>query len=95
MCEPTTVTKKVCKTVPETVCETQCVPGKWVWASVPVYECVLDPCTCSHVRKQVGTRRERVREPNQTVTRQVTRNKTVVEEVQETLRARGLSLRAE
>ena len=82
--ETVTCNRAVVKLVPETVCETVCVPGGLVWRSVPKYECAFDPCTCCTCQKQVGTTRKLVREPSSTVTRQVTRNKTVVEEIPET-----------
>jgi hypothetical protein len=82
--ETITCNRLVTKVVPETVCENVCVRGHLAWKEVPKYECSFDPCTCSIAQKQVGTVRRLVREPAQTVTRQVTRDKTIVEQVPET-----------
>ena len=70
--------------MPETVSETVCVPGRIVWRDVPLYECTFDPCTCTTCQKQIGTERKLIREPAHSITQQVTRNKTVVEQVPET-----------
>jgi len=51
VCEPVCTTKAVCKTVPETACETVCVKGRLRLARVPVYECAIDPCSCTTVQK--------------------------------------------
>src|SRR5205807_596832 len=64
--------------------ETVCVPGRLTWKSVPTYSCEFDPCTCTHVQKQTGCRKHLVREAAHTEQRQVTRNRTVTEQVQET-----------
>ncbi|AWM36085.1 hypothetical protein C1280_03040 [Gemmata obscuriglobus] len=85
VCEPQCVTKCVTKCVPEAVCETVCVPGKLTWECVPVYKCEFDPCTCTTVQKQVGTKKKLVRSPATTETRQVTRSRKVTEQVQETV----------
>ena len=82
--ETVTCPRTVTRTVPETVFETVCVPGHLTWQCVPKYDCVFDPCTCTTVQKQVGTTRKLVREPSHTVTRQVTRDRTAIEQVQET-----------
>jgi hypothetical protein len=82
--ETITCNRLVTKVVPEIVCENVCVRGHLAWKEVPKYECAFDPCSCAIVQKQVGTVRRLIREPAQTVTRQVTRNKTVVEQVPET-----------
>ncbi|HEV3385453.1 MAG TPA: hypothetical protein VG097_11610 [Gemmata sp.] len=82
--ETVTCNRLVTKVVPETVCENFCVRGHLAWKEVPKYECAFDPCSCAIVQKQVGTVRRLIREPAQTLTRQVTRNKTIVEQVPET-----------
>ena len=84
VCEPCTTTRCVTKCVPETVCENVCVHGHLSWESVPVYKCEFDPCTCTTVQKQVGCRKKLVVSPPHTEQRQVTRNRTVTEQVQET-----------
>jgi hypothetical protein len=81
--ETLTCNRVITKLVPETICETVCVRGHLAWKEVPRYECCFDPCTCTIVQKQIGTTRKLIREPAHTVTRQVTRNKTVIEQVPE------------
>src|SRR5262245_63144080 len=84
VCQPCTVTKCVTKCVPETVCETVRVPGRLCWEEVPTYKCEFDPCTCTNVQKQCGTKKKLVCKPAHCEQRQVTRNRKVTEQVQET-----------
>ena len=81
VCEPCTTTKCVTNHVPETVCETVYVPGRLTWESTPIYKCEFDPCTCTTVQKQVGCRKHLVHSGPHTEQRQVTRNRTVTEQV--------------
>ena len=67
VCDPVTTTKAVCKTVPETVCESVVVKGKLTKQCVPVYECAFDPCACGTVQKQTGTKTVWVRECDRVV----------------------------
>ncbi len=82
--ETVTCDRMVTKTVPEVVCENVCVRGHLAWKEVPKYECAFDPCTGSIVQKQIGNCRKLVLEPAHTVSRQITRDKIVVEQVSET-----------
>lgn len=82
--ETVTVCKTVARKVPEKVCESEYVPSHLAWHVVPKYECNFDPCTCSTCQKQVGTTRKLVREPGCTITREVVRCKTVIEQAPET-----------
>ena len=82
--ETITCTKTVKRVVPVTECEKVCLPSRLCWKQVPRYECVLDPCTCTTVPKQVGVCRKLVREPACEIAREVTHKKIVVEQVPET-----------
>src|SRR5439155_11581231 len=66
---------------PETVCETYCVPGRTRRKLVRDYTCCFDPCTCQTVSKPNGWKWVTCKEADQTRTRQVTRHRTVVEQV--------------
>jgi hypothetical protein len=56
------------------------VKGRLSLERVPIYSCEFDPCTCTQVQKQCGTRLKLVRCPDRTETRQVTRKRQVVEQ---------------
>jgi hypothetical protein len=81
VCVPVTTTKTVCKKVPEVVCEQVCVKGGLKLCHVPKYETCFDPCSCQSIQKPCGKKLALVREPDRTETRQVTRCKTVTEQV--------------
>src|SRR5262249_53276789 len=81
VCKQVSTMKTVQKKVPETVCEEYCVGGHLCLQHVPKYECSFDPCTCQNVQKQCGTRLALVRTPKETRTRQVTRCRSVCEQV--------------
>jgi hypothetical protein len=73
--------RTVSRTVPETVLETVYVPGNIAWKTVPIEEDVTDPATGKTVRKQTGSTVEVVQEASYRTTREVTRDRTIIEQM--------------
>src|SRR5262249_15858881 len=84
VCVPCTTTRCVTKRVPETADVNVHVPGRLCWQEGPQYGWEFDPCTCTTVQKQCGTKKKLVHTPGHCEQRQVTRHRCVTEQVQET-----------